>query len=232
MSRALELAFSIRVVQQCPGMAGPLWPPFATPHAPASPTYPAQSLGEGCPGKPSRQGTLQLKLTSEMLTAWASADHTPCSWTANISLKGHLDAATPCLPQRAYTLNKKAVQQSISNVCHGPCAEQQHLCQILGNPALVTGAMGKAYNCNIMMIAQNRLDLEENPKAYQSKGECSLPTMWLTINLPRLKMETFLWFLISSLTFLRLFHIHLLSTHCVPCMGLDAGAQQWRASRK
>lgn len=175
--------------------------------------------------------TLQLKLTSKMLTARASADHTPCSWTANISLKGHLDAATPCLPQGAYTLNKKAVRQSISNVCHGPCAEQQHLCQILGNPALVTGAVGKACNCNIMMIAQNRLDLEENPKAYQSKGECSLPAMWLTINLPRLKMETFVWFLISNLTFLRLFHIHL-STHYVPCLELDAGAQQWRASHK
>lgn len=94
-------------------------------------------------------------------------------------------SATVCIHAQ-----QKGLLQSITNVCHNPPAEQQHLCQILGNPTLVKGPMGKAYNCHIMVIAKNKLGLEENPKAYSQKGD---GTCLLTINWPGLRMEMSLW---------------------------------------
>lgn len=83
------------------------------------------------------------------------------------------------------------------------------------------GPMGKAYNCNIMVTFKNKLDLEENQKAYKSNEEWDLLAIQLTVCWAGLNMETFFWFLVRNLSSsFNLFHIDLLNTSMCQALSL------------
>lgn len=94
----------------------------------------------------SGQGHSAAEADLEDADSCVSADHTPCSWTTNPSLKGDLDGTSSYLLQGISTLSKKvccnpSVMSAMVHVQRG-----QYLCQVFGNPVLEKGIMGKGYN--------------------------------------------------------------------------------------
>jgi len=147
--------------------------------------------------------TLQLKLTSKMLTAGVSADQTPCRWMGDPS--------------------RKRIWMAHLHVCHGvhPCSTKMQCCNPLVMSAmvhvqkaaylpntwdiLVIGAMGKAYNCKSWWYPKIHWMWKKTPKM---EPACCV------VNYQLARIEKLFWFLIRNLTSLCLFHMHLLNTHC------------------